>query len=90
VFTKTSAGFPPYYLAGIRHDLRQTTISLNCKTSLASSKDGANVLGANETGGGSVLGSLRVNCECTPVAAATETEKEPAKETGKETEKTTE
>ena len=70
--------------------LGKSAISLNCKASLASSKDGANVLGANETGGVSVLGSLRVNRECTPVAAATETEKEPAKETGKETEKTTE
>src|SRR5712691_2593813 len=26
VFTATSEGFAPYYLAGIRHDLRQTTV----------------------------------------------------------------
>src|SRR2546430_11227508 len=26
VFTETSRGFVPYYLAGIRHDLRQTTV----------------------------------------------------------------
>src|SRR5713101_7044607 len=26
VFTETSEGFAPYYLAGIRHDLSQTTI----------------------------------------------------------------
>src|SRR2546422_11381975 len=25
VFTETSEGFAPYYLAGIRHDIRQTT-----------------------------------------------------------------
>ncbi len=25
VFTETSEGFTPYYLAGIRHDMRQTT-----------------------------------------------------------------
>ncbi len=25
VFTETSEGFAPYYLAGIRHDLSQTT-----------------------------------------------------------------
>src|SRR2546427_10373337 len=25
VFTETSEGFAPYYLAGIRHDMRQTT-----------------------------------------------------------------
>jgi len=28
VFTETSEGFAPYYLAGIRHDMRQTTLSL--------------------------------------------------------------
>jgi len=28
VFTETSRGFVPYYLAGIRHDLRQTTDTL--------------------------------------------------------------
>src|SRR5713101_5984859 len=27
VFTETSEGFAPYYLAGIRHDLSQTTLT---------------------------------------------------------------
>ena len=30
VFTETSEGFAPYYLAGIRHDLSQTTHALAC------------------------------------------------------------
>jgi hypothetical protein len=29
VFTETSEGFAPYYLAGIRHDMRQTTFILS-------------------------------------------------------------
>jgi hypothetical protein len=44
--------------------LGKTVINLNCKANLASSKDGATVLGGSDTGGVTVLGAARVNRRC--------------------------
>jgi hypothetical protein len=53
-----------YCLKGNVSVLGKTVVELQCKANLASSEDGATVLGASETGGGvAVLGSLRVERE---------------------------
>jgi hypothetical protein len=44
--------------------LGKSAIELHCKANLATSKDGATVLGGSDTGGVAVLGSIRVERIC--------------------------
>ncbi len=61
VFTETSEGFAPYYLAGIRHDIRQTTPSKRVRESSRLRHD--------ELRRESILASRRIALRCASSSA---------------------